>query len=175
MSDTRDEQDVAESLDGDVLPEYDDPEGNLQFPPDEPTGVDEYGITAGEERVDEPLADRVAREIPDPLDEVAEPDDDTMEAIEAEAIEPYSVVDESLLTEFDEPSVRPGGRSVFDDESLDERTRKVGRLIAPGGDDPVLDDVEADAVALEVADTPDYSAEEEAVHLVAEPSRYDDE
>jgi Family of unknown function (DUF5709) len=36
------------------------------FPPgDSPVGVDEWGTTAREERLDEPLADRVRREQPD--------------------------------------------------------------------------------------------------------------
>jgi hypothetical protein len=65
MSDTGDAQDVAEALDPDVLPDYDDPEGTLQYPPDRPTGVNQYGTTAAEERVDEPLDERRRRELPD--------------------------------------------------------------------------------------------------------------
>lgn len=34
-------------------------------PGDRPAGVDEFGVTAQEERGDEPIADRVTRELPD--------------------------------------------------------------------------------------------------------------
>ena len=50
-------QDRAEALDDDKL--------GGEFPPEDPLGVDEYGTTAAEERVDEPLAERVAREEPE--------------------------------------------------------------------------------------------------------------
>lgn len=58
-------QDRAESLDDDKLGE---------MPPDEPLGVDEYGTTEAEERHDEPLDERVAREEPD----VPTPSDDDL-------------------------------------------------------------------------------------------------
>ena len=57
MTDARDDQDISEALDDDKLP--------ADFPPEEPLGVDEYGVTAAEELVDEPLEERVKREIPD--------------------------------------------------------------------------------------------------------------
>ena len=56
MSDFNNEE--SQLLDDDVLPE--------EFPPDRPMGVNER-LTPAEEQVDEPLADRVAREEPDPL------------------------------------------------------------------------------------------------------------
>ena len=90
MSDVRDDQDVAESVDPDVLPDYDDPAGNLMYPPDVPMGVQEYGTTAAEERVDEPLEERVAREVPDTLDAVEGPAEETIARIEAEHIEKSS-------------------------------------------------------------------------------------
>jgi hypothetical protein len=68
MTDARDEQDQAEALDVDKMPgDTDDPEGDLLYPPDELLGADEYGTTPQEERFDEPLSERVARERPDPL------------------------------------------------------------------------------------------------------------
>jgi hypothetical protein len=129
MSDTGDEQDVAEGLNSEVLSDYDDPEGNLDYPPDEPMGVEDYGTTAAEERVDEPLAERVARELPD---------------------------------------------------SLDESERPVGRLLSPGADDTDLGvyaiyaDEESDAIALSAVES-DLTAEEEAVHLMAESPPFADE
>jgi hypothetical protein len=56
MSDT-DPQDEAEALDDDRL--------DGEYPPESPLGVDAYGTTGAEERWDEPLAERVAREEPD--------------------------------------------------------------------------------------------------------------
>jgi hypothetical protein len=132
MTDTagsNDPQDVAEGLDPEVLPEYDDPAGNLRYPAERPVGVNEYGLTAAEERVDEPLAERVEREVDDPATDV-----------------------------------RARGNAAGE--------RPVGRLVAPGDDDSVLFDVEAEAVAHSVRE-PDLSAEEAAVHLV-EPTRDDD-
>lgn len=165
MSDTRDSQDVAESLDPDVMPDYDDPTGTLQYPPERPLGVNQYGVAAAEERVDEPLEERVRREVVDPLDEIDEPDDDTMGAIEAEALDPYPVIDDDLVAQLTAPPVQPGDRSTLDDDLLDNVDgTSVGRLVAPGGDDPILADDEAQAVAQSV-DEPDLSAEEEAVHL----------
>lgn len=120
MSDTRDPQDVAESLDPEVLPDYDDPEGTLEYPPDRPMGVEEYGITPAQERVDEPLAERVAREVPE----------------------------------------SSGSR---------RGQRGVGRLAAPGDDDPTFDDDEAEAIADYTEDAADLSAEEDAVHVIDEP------
>ncbi len=71
-----DSQDEAEALDSDKL-------GDV-YPPDRPLGVDQYGTTAAEERVDEPLEERIARDRPDgpdpdrtEVDLVAEPEIDT--------------------------------------------------------------------------------------------------
>lgn len=68
-----DEQDQAESLDGDKIDDdvrvEEDP---VVYPPDSYQGVDEYGLTAAEERYDEPYAEQVRREEPDPLVEELE-------------------------------------------------------------------------------------------------------
>lgn len=58
--------DRSELLDDDVLPP--------EYPPDRPLGVDEYGTTWQEERVDEPLEERVRREEPDVVDLDADTD-----------------------------------------------------------------------------------------------------
>lgn len=60
-SGTGDDQDLAEAFDPDVVGE-----GYQAFPPERPLGVDQYGTTAAEERIDEPLEERVRREEPDP-------------------------------------------------------------------------------------------------------------
>jgi hypothetical protein len=59
MSDSfgTDDANLSELTDDDKLP--------ADFPPDEPLGVDEYGTTAREQAVPEPLDERVAREEPD--------------------------------------------------------------------------------------------------------------
>src|SRR4051812_11533542 len=54
-----DPQDEAEALDDDRLPS--------EYPPDAPFGVEDYGTTGGEERIPEPLDERVRREEPDPV------------------------------------------------------------------------------------------------------------
>lgn len=58
--------DRSELLDDDVLPP--------EYPPDRPLGVEEYGTTWQEERVDEPLEERVRREEPDVVDLDADTD-----------------------------------------------------------------------------------------------------
>lgn len=74
-----DEQDRAEALDESeiVLDENgQDPNDDAMddYPPDHLQGANEYGITPQEERIDEPLAERVWREEPDPAAEL-EPQD----------------------------------------------------------------------------------------------------
>lgn len=66
IGDDGDEQDRSEALDGDELPgDPDDPD--TDYPLDQLLGADQYGLTAAEEEIDEPLEERVARETPDPL------------------------------------------------------------------------------------------------------------
>jgi hypothetical protein len=61
-----DPQDVAESLDDDELSDdHEDPAGDLEYPPDHLVGVNQYGVTAGEERTDEPIDERISRETPE--------------------------------------------------------------------------------------------------------------
>lgn len=68
-----DEQDQAENLDGDKIDDdvrvEEDP---AVYPPDSYQGVDEYGLTAAEERYDEPFEEQVLREEPEPLVEELE-------------------------------------------------------------------------------------------------------
>ena len=54
-----DDQTEAEALDDDELSEV--------YPPEHLLGADEYGTTAAEERVNEPIEQQVLRELPDHL------------------------------------------------------------------------------------------------------------
>ncbi|MBK5223644.1 MAG: hypothetical protein JJE52_12395 [Acidimicrobiia bacterium] len=62
-----DAQDRSEQLDDEKLAVTGSPFEELQYPPDRPVGVNQYGTTAAEERIDEPLAERVLREEPEEL------------------------------------------------------------------------------------------------------------
>ena len=62
-SGTTSEEDLSEALDEDKL--------GGDFPPDEPAAAFEYGVTPQEQRVQEPISERVDREIPEtPVDDV---------------------------------------------------------------------------------------------------------
>ena len=113
MSD--DPQSIAEGLDPDEI--GDDPSGDLSYPPDRPLGVND---PTRDDRVEDSVASRSAREEPD----------------------------------FGEPGYEP------DDDAL--------RLVAPND---VLADDESEAVALGIVpdDEADLSAEEAAVHPIADP------
>jgi hypothetical protein len=144
-----DDQDQAEALDADKLDEaLDDPEGALAYPPDRPLGVLDYGTTAQEERIDEPLEERLSREVPDPS-----------------AFPPTSGWRGPLDADVE-------GDLLDDETALDDLdgSGPIGRLVEPGAeDDAVLaDDVEPDAVATAV-DANDLSAEEAAVNPTGEP------
>jgi hypothetical protein len=155
---TDDPQDVAEALDPDVLPRYDDAEDALTYPPDRFQGANSYGTTEAEERVDEPLDERVAREEPDPLASIDEPDAEVLLEIEAE---------ERDARLFREVSLDGTDASADEREDIGQA---VGRLGEPGPDDdtPRDADDEADAVAW-AADADDLSAEEDAVHITFDP------
>jgi len=64
-----DAQDRAEQLDDDKMATTDSPVEELDYPSDQPMGVDQYGTTPVEEQVDEPLAERILREEPEELPE----------------------------------------------------------------------------------------------------------
>lgn len=162
-----DPQDVAEALDSDKIGTPDDPDIEPDYPPDELLGADEYGITAAEEQIDEPLEERVARESADPLerelDRVGEQDaaDLTPELAELEL-----ELDEETLEVLDE--IEP--LSPDDVTSAPEDDQVIGRLVEPGVDEDVIgSDDEAESIARAYDDEPDLSAEEAAVHLTDEP------
>ena len=136
MSDTNNEE--SQLLDDDVLPE--------EFPPDRPFGVNER-LTPEEEQVGESLAERVAREEPDPLVQVLDQ--------EAEAPEVGTLV-------------RPGGDQGLDVEGDEVAMATAGEdLGALSEDDLVSGDPDLRDVAQERMHT--APAEEAAMHLTEDP------
>ena len=109
----------------------------------------------------------------DPLDEIDEPDEQTLARIEADEVEPYPVIDPAYIAELSPRSRRSTNRRTFDDrDDLDSAV--VGRLVSPGADEDstgalyaIYSDDEPDAIGLSF-EQGDLSAEEEAVHLVSE-------
>jgi hypothetical protein len=68
MTDSGYTNEHAREMDEEGIPDLETPinEDEGMIPPrDYPQGVEEFGITAAEQRMDEPLADRVLREEPD--------------------------------------------------------------------------------------------------------------
>lgn len=127
------QDDQSEALDDDKL--------GGTYPPDQPVGVDEYGITDQEQRIDEPIAERVLREEPE-LDGI--------------------------------PDAERAGRLVAPDEGIEADDEAAA--VASSVDDLSRGDLSADDIAsgdTTTRDTAtelatDLSAEEAAVHVVAE-------
>lgn len=160
MATEGDDQYTAEATDGEVLSDdSDNAEGALEYPPDRFQGVNQYGTTAGEERVDEPLAQHLARHVPDPFDEIDEPTPEELRELEREALGGPDSTDEEV-------------DDVYTDEGFDvESDESIGRLVEPGAEDDGVyaEDEEADLVARSVGEEKDLTAEEAAVHLTGEP------
>ncbi len=76
--------DQGNEMDAEGIPDIEPPinQDEGQIPPrDYPQGADEFGVTAVEERLEEPIAERVLREEPEPdIDEIlaADLDDDDL-------------------------------------------------------------------------------------------------
>ncbi len=137
-----DPQDMAEALDSDKLGTPDDPDVEPGFPPDRLSGANQYGTSAAEEQIPEPLAERVLRERPEPL---ADELDDAAEA----QVDPVELAGADGL--LGDP---PDG--------------VVGRLVEPDAEDVSWVDDEATSVARGVSQK-DLSAEELAVHRTESP------
>lgn len=71
-----DSQDAAEALDSDKIGTPNDPEVEPGYPPEQLMGADQYGITAAEEQIPEPLEERERRESAEPLAEVLDEEAD---------------------------------------------------------------------------------------------------
>lgn len=134
-SGTTSEEDLSEALDEDKL--------GGDFPPDEPAAAFEYGVTPQEQRVQEPISERVDRDIPEtPVDDVA------------------------LATEEG-----PVGRLVAPDEGslVDDEAQAVASDVdrVSSSDLPVGDVGSGDATTYDVVTerSGDLSAEEAAMHV----------
>ena len=96
----------------------DDRTSGAPYPPDEPLGAEDYGTTPAEEAVDEPLAERVAREQPEaaPADaevpELVAPDEGTRRDSEAAEVATAVLGDEGPLAEGDPVAGDPTTRDV---------------------------------------------------------------
>lgn len=108
-----DPQEQSEAVDSDKIGD--------EYPPEKPLGVEEYGITAAEERVDESLEERAARDEPDIL--VPDPEDISLVAepvpdVESELIASEATPDpRSVELDEGDPSERFGDASVPAEES----------------------------------------------------------
>jgi len=124
--------------------ELDDDKLGTDYPPDEPLGVEEYGLTPQEERIQEPIAERVEREEPD-FDERPE----------------GSLAGEPDLV----------GRLVAPDEGVhvDDEAAAIATAVdgIDGHDMPVGDVGTGDSTTYDVATemVPELSAEEAAIHV----------
>jgi hypothetical protein len=121
MSQMDDSASLAEDLD-------DDSQVGAAYPPDQPLGVKEYGITPAEDLVPEPLAERVAREEPD----VSEADIDERLADDDELLRPVGRLADSLDTDvpgFDDLEADAVAGSVIDGELDDETAEEAAMHI----------------------------------------------
>ena len=136
MSNADDSQFVAEALD----PEVDQGEAGplvgdgdpAEYPPTHLSGANAYGITAAEERIDEPLDERETREEPEPLavelDEDRTPDerdwnDPDLGGPVGRLVEPGA--DDDGLDELDEEPDAVAAEQPADDLSPEESAMHV--------------------------------------------------
>jgi hypothetical protein len=136
-----DDPNLSELLDDDTLPP--------EYPPDRPYGADEYGVTAAEEEIDEPLEERVRREEPDFV-----PGEDDSEVGRQV----------SVLVEPDQGVV----------DADDEADAVASETDIPPGELPIdADDISfGDETLRDVAqerEAPQLSAEEAAMHITNPP------
>jgi hypothetical protein len=149
VSDLGDGQDLAEALDADKIADdrgfADEPLGD--YPPDRPLGVDAYGVTPQQDKIDEPLDERVAHEEPDPL---------------------VKALDE--LADDRDAEDRDADDRDADDRALDDLDGSGRDPLAEALDvtDPDDDDDAAVRAALGVGSDGE-TAEEAAVHVEPEP------
>lgn len=136
-----DDQNLAEQVDTDKL--------GHEFPPEAPLGVEEYGVTARQEAVDEPLEERVAREQPDVGAGSISPDDEVGELVQPDA----------------------GARPDEEDQAVAGEVGRPHPPAGPGG--PGAEAVTTDDIATERA--PDLAPEDEAVHPTEPPPMGEDD
>ena len=129
-----DQDDVSEQLDDDKL--------SGEFPPDDPVAADDYGITSQEQRVPEPIEERVERE---------QPEGDTVG--EVDGVGHLVAPDEGDLRDTERDAV------ADDIDAVSDHDRTVG--------DVGTGDITTAETAPEMQ--PDMTAEEAAVHQRPEP------
>ena len=133
MTNADDSQFVSEELDPDELQgEGDGVAGRSEsdeYPPTHLSGVNAYGITAGEERVDEPVEERGTRELPDDLAEELDGDvvsderqwdDPELGGAVGRLVEPGS--DDDGLDELDVESDAVASERTSDDDLTSEES-----------------------------------------------------
>lgn len=115
MTDASEFPSTAEHLDADKLPgDQDDPTAGGAYPPDEPLAVDDYGTTPAEDRIDEPIAERVEREVPEnatAADDPLSPENNPARSAEEAAMHPT-----------DPPPMGEPGGGYFDPDNPDGDT-----------------------------------------------------
>ena len=116
------------NLDAEGIPDLETPinddEGMIP-PGDTPIAVDEWGVTAAEERLDEPIAERVTREVPD-----LRPDD-----IDLDDADDDLGIEEGTTARFVDPADRDV--SGYDDEK-DVIASLVGDDGAPSAEESAM-------------------------------------
>jgi hypothetical protein len=127
--------DNSQHLDREGIPDLETPinqdEGIIP-PGDRPIAADEFGVTAREERADEPLADRVTREEPD------------MSAAGIDLADADRTYDE--LEDGTGRIIEPGSEDI---DLIDDEKDAIGRLV--GEDEGALS---AEEAALHITDQP---------------------
>lgn len=117
------------NLDAEGIPDLETPinddEGMIP-PGDTPIAVDEWGVTAAEERLDEPIAERVTREVPD-----LRPDDIDLDAADDDDLR----LEEGTTARFVDPADRDV--SGYDDEK-DVIASLVGDDGAPSAEEAAM-------------------------------------
>src|SRR5688572_4107616 len=129
---------TGSDLDREGIPDLETPinqDEGMIAPGDYPKGADEFGVTAREERLDEPLSERVAREVRD-----VGPDD--IDLAMAEAGEPGDRLGAATTGRL----VEPGDEDV---DVIDDEKDVIGTLI--GDDDGALS---AEEQAMHITDSP---------------------
>lgn len=133
----------------DTLVEGGDPLDEGYQPADRLHGSLAFGTTAEEQAQEETIEQRIHQEIPDPDSAYGAPDNE-------------SGLDEPEMVGGDDPDAIPAERDFHGDEG-----DPVGQLTAP--DAGAEHDTEKDEIAEEEPAVGTGSAEEEAMHLVADP------
>jgi hypothetical protein len=122
MDEVDDEQDVAEGLDDEEL--------SGEYPPDQPLGVDDEGVTGLEQLGGESVSEREDRTEPEVWERDRAPASETGPQLEGEP-EPGTADDEKDLVAPPFPEADPGPLEEDDDFTGDETTRDVATERSP--------------------------------------------